>query len=107
MICSALRNSEQLWSRLSSCRNEKLPRLYFWRMGTNRARLKPISRPALAVLSHSKRKRPLSGPSKLSVCRFPHLRFLFTSCAISRWCRKVGRVLPAQSFNFGSSPPFA
>jgi hypothetical protein len=41
------------------------------------------------------------------VCVFTHLRFLFMSCAISRWCCKVGRVLPAQSFSFGSSPPFA
>jgi hypothetical protein len=33
--------------------------------------------------------------------------FLPRPCAISRWCWRVGRVLPAQSFSFGSSPPLA
>src|SRR6202000_1554788 len=36
-----------------------------------------------------------------------YFRFLFISCAISRWCCNAGRVLPAQSFSFGSSPPLA
>jgi hypothetical protein len=36
-----------------------------------------------------------------------YLRFLSNSSAISRWCRKDGNVFPAQSFRFGSSPPFA
>lgn len=42
-----------------------------------------------------------------SFCVRPHLRFLSMSCAISRWCCKAGKVLPAQSFNLESSPPLA
>jgi hypothetical protein len=42
-----------------------------------------------------------------SFCVRLHLRFLSMSCAISRWCCKAGKVLPAQSFNLESSPPLA
>ena len=34
-----------------------------------------------------------------------HLRFFSTCSAISRWCWSAGKVLPAQSFSLGSSPP--